>query len=784
MIGLTAVAATPTVLTVIKVTNLWILGGAATGAAVLLVLASFWQDRYKRIISSQDEVAKKLKDGCLTLASGKLPKVRQITNPITLGVHPSIPLTNARESKSRVPPYISRDIDRELCSRILEGGFVLIVGDSTAGKSRAAFEVMRGAIPNHTLIAPHSIEALQAAVQHALRCRNAVLWLNDLERYLRQGGLSKENIAALISAKSLSHVVLATVRSVEQARLLDEHIDSDAPGGRDGREVREVLALAHQVRLFKRFSSEEIARAKGLIADQRIAMALEYRSEFGIAEYLAAAPELARAYENAWDIGANPRGAALVSSAIDCRRAGFLSPIPRALLEQLHEGCLSKAGGQRLNPESLEEAWQWATRPRQATAALLSIVSTRQDVAVFDYLVDMKQSAQEGQWYATETFINTSLTYASASDSLALGEHAYWGDHHLASQKAFRRALALYEKVGDLKGQAHALKGLGNISHSAKKYDHAVRMFQRAWQLYEAAGDSNGRAEAARGLCAVTACGDEWQRTTETYINIKDLLLSIEDRFGCLYIWNGVTDLLAHGDEDGPYAELYAVGAIVQEEIQTWFTKQEEEVCANHRRSDLKARVYAQVYDLYEVIEDWTGQAYVNNALGDIALEEAGWSTAAQHYEDSWTFYKKSATELLATDKEIVGRSRLARSCKEYNRIASDYHKTEDPLDIEDWRRTEEQIQVLRKLSQAAANLRYAIDNVRVASKGIEATLVDESIRRLGSSISKMQARLLAESNGTDLLERLRRIELDIEASSLSSVLSQSFDGECDGDGL
>ena len=89
--------------------------------------------------------ARDLKRGCLVLASGRLPKVRQLCDPITLGVHPSSRLTGfaspaGEPVRERVPAYIPRDIDNELRNQLANSSFVIVVGDSSAGKSRAAFE--------------------------------------------------------------------------------------------------------------------------------------------------------------------------------------------------------------------------------------------------------------------------------------------------------------------------------------------------------------------------------------------------------------------------------------------------------------------------------------------------------------------------------------------------------------------------------------------------------------------------------------------------------------------
>lgn len=65
--------------------------------------------------------------------SGRLTRVRDLTDPVALGVHPA-----ATGNSGRVPPYIMRDIDQELEDAIRAGGLgpiPLLIGE---GDSRPA----------------------------------------------------------------------------------------------------------------------------------------------------------------------------------------------------------------------------------------------------------------------------------------------------------------------------------------------------------------------------------------------------------------------------------------------------------------------------------------------------------------------------------------------------------------------------------------------------------------------------------------------------------------------
>jgi eukaryotic-like serine/threonine-protein kinase len=62
---------------------------------------------------------------------------------VRLGVHLAAAAESADGRMSRTPPFVDRDRMPDVRAALVAGGFVLLVGDSTAGKSRLAFEAMR-----------------------------------------------------------------------------------------------------------------------------------------------------------------------------------------------------------------------------------------------------------------------------------------------------------------------------------------------------------------------------------------------------------------------------------------------------------------------------------------------------------------------------------------------------------------------------------------------------------------------------------------------------------------
>ncbi|MEU6314960.1 tetratricopeptide repeat protein [Streptomyces sp. NPDC047014] len=91
----------------------------------------------------------------------------------------------------------------------------------------------------------------------------------------------------------------------------------------------------------------------------------------GLAEALAAVPELRAAWDDAWAAGAHPRGAAVVQAAVDCRRAGLRRPLSQSLLRELHRPYLL-ARGHDLQTEPFSEAITWACGPAHAPGSLLT----------------------------------------------------------------------------------------------------------------------------------------------------------------------------------------------------------------------------------------------------------------------------------------------------------------------------------------------------------------------------------------------------------------------------
>jgi eukaryotic-like serine/threonine-protein kinase len=413
-------------------------------------------------VDSDDRRRRGAEKGCLVLAGGQLPKVRQVSDPILMGVHPSSSIRGESRGAAgeplleRVPAYVTRDADDELWSRLSDGGFVLVVGDSSAGKSRAAYQAI-ATLPDHVLVVPQNRDALGVALDRAAAARRCVLWLDDLENYLGIGGLTRSAVVRLLTGKRAHRVIIATLRAAEETVVTAETAVEEG-GWLPRKDAREVLELAHRIILPRMFSPSERERARAQAWDPRIGDALAQADVYGVAEYLAAGPELLRDWENAWSANtdprapSHPRGAALIAAAVDVRRGGYTSPLPRVLLEEVHSHYLQQRGGSRLRPEPLDEAWAWATKPRRATTALLHDFDD-QHIQVFDYLLDTVQRRSGPGDYPPDSIMSAAISVSAANDADNIASAAYDHGRYQLAEKAWAAAYRI--RADDL-GPEHA----------------------------------------------------------------------------------------------------------------------------------------------------------------------------------------------------------------------------------------------------------------------------------------------------------------------------------------
>lgn len=324
----------------------------------------------------------------LMLTGDVIVRPMESLDPIRdLGLHPPLQI----DVWHGLPPYVARAVDGRLDELMGRGGLVVIEGNSASGKTRTAYEAVLRSMDKfgeRPIVIPKDGISLRKLISSGYQLDGSVIWLDDLERYIAPGGLD-EGIIRLFGSDT-GVLFIATLRSRAKAAM-------SQAGGSTGRSLasvfQAVMAGAKTVRVDRRLNKKERNRARHLAADLRIRTALDMAESTGFAEYIAAAPSSLERWQDGKD-GANEIGAALISAAVDFRRAGYLSPIPRAWLEATFKSYLDERIRNRVRVEEVEEGFSWAVELIHGASSCLEVVGDEL-YAPFDYLVDHAQERSE-----------------------------------------------------------------------------------------------------------------------------------------------------------------------------------------------------------------------------------------------------------------------------------------------------------------------------------------------------------------------------------------------------
>ena len=346
-------------------------------------------------------------------------------DPRLLGVHRAIHMDGA---DGFLPDYVPRDIDiaergvRALISAATEhGGFVLLVGGPSVGKTRCAYQAIAALLPDWHLLHPVA-GSDQLARLTADPVPHTVVWLDELQRYLGgREGLTADTVRALLSASG-PIVLVATLWPGRYSTYtkLPKDDGSEDPY----RWEREVLALAEIVRLEPDWSEAELERAcQAAACDPRIRYAVSAGGGFSLPQILAAAPQLADRWDNA-----DSYAAGVLAAAVDATRLGYRSPLPADLLRAAAVGyCDSRA--QAIAPVNwFETALAYATEPLNGAAATLEPVAAGMGeilgYTVADYLLQYAAPKRHRQPIPHHTW-DALLTHTHVSaDAARIGQAA------------------------------------------------------------------------------------------------------------------------------------------------------------------------------------------------------------------------------------------------------------------------------------------------------------------------------------------------------------------------
>ncbi|WP_439379384.1 tetratricopeptide repeat protein [Amycolatopsis lexingtonensis] len=405
----------------------------------------------------------------LYLVSGALPTPRHTT----LGqLRVKRAIASPSGADRHAPPHLRRDVERALDDRLRRGGAVLLHGPAAAGKTRTAAEALRRVFPDRPLLIPADGPRLRELVELDLVPAGCVVFLDDLERFLVPGGLD----LALLQRLDPAVVVLATLRDDELARFGQASrlaADELAAGGIPlaAVDLLDQITDDRRIPVARELTDGERERARQLARrDRRIAQALAAKE--GFAEYLAAGTAMVAR----WTVGEGPLfqvGSALITAAVECRRAGVHEPLPLGLLAALAREFVDPAWRDRADLPSAAEAAAWATRPVLQASSCLQPYRDGTLMAM-DYLVDhADRGGPPGRGREVPDAVwDAVLDHPAPERAYGVGVTAYLRGRRDVAERAFRDAA----EGGHLEG----MTAFGVLCYHAERVAEAEKWWEDA----------------------------------------------------------------------------------------------------------------------------------------------------------------------------------------------------------------------------------------------------------------------------------------------------------------
>ncbi|MFJ9023035.1 tetratricopeptide repeat protein [Streptomyces sp. NPDC102259] len=250
-------------------------------------------------------------------------------DPFGLEIHEAISIDGAVHDGS-LPRYFRRPFDDELDAAVEQarnGQSVIkvLLGDSSTGKSRAAYEAIRRLSEEWRLWHPVGQDDLLGSIDRV--APRTVLWLNEINRYLLSNEAGRDEQVA----DRLSELL----RSPDRAPVLvvgtawHEHWSTMTTAPRNERARTRSLLARHGIRVPENFGERELATlAESGRTDSRMLQAARLAESGHVIQYLAGGPAQLERYEMG-----SPAARAVLNAAMDARRLGHGRDLPRAFLE-------------------------------------------------------------------------------------------------------------------------------------------------------------------------------------------------------------------------------------------------------------------------------------------------------------------------------------------------------------------------------------------------------------------------------------------------------------------
>jgi tetratricopeptide (TPR) repeat protein len=134
-----------------------------------------------------------------------------------------------------------------------------------------------------------------------------------------------------------------------------------------------------------------------------------------------------------------------------------------------------------------------------------------------------------GQLHQSQRFHDSGDVLGEAHCIRRLGDIALYRSDFDSARQRYEAALPLYQKVGSVLGEAACIGGLGDIALRRSDHDGARQRYEAALPLYKKVGNLLGEANCIRGLGEIALASSDHDGASQLYEAALSLFQKVGD---------------------------------------------------------------------------------------------------------------------------------------------------------------------------------------------------------------------------------------------------------------
>lgn len=390
--------------------------------------------------------------------------VRDLTDPAAFGIHPAI--DSGPVGLDRLTTYVTRPLDTRLADVVRAAAdgtsqAVVVVGESSTGKTRACWETIQDLPDGWWVWDPLTVEAAVAALDKSVPPRT-VIWLDNAHNYFSTADRrSGEQLAAALRSAlrdpDRSPTLVIAMMWPDQYDCLVREPD----GTVDPHAHARMLLSDRVIDVPLEFDGPALEHAR-TAGDPRLAEAAARAENGRVIQYLGGIPALLDRYRRA---GAAQK--AVLHAAMDLRRVESGPVLCREVLEAAALGYASEVDRP---PGWFERAVDGLVRPRRGTSGpLIPVPPDRYRLA--DHLEQLGRSTRTNRIPKTELW-QALLDHGPGDQMIGFG--------HKAARCGLSRLAVLFFHAAVVDGITDGLRKIGAELARAGRLDEAIVWLERA----------------------------------------------------------------------------------------------------------------------------------------------------------------------------------------------------------------------------------------------------------------------------------------------------------------